>query len=72
MARFNELYKLVREDRACPQAAAMEGELLAFCKAKHGGVIGSADGGQDEGAVDAGSAPVEALAFVEAAWDLDD
>ncbi len=71
MARLNELYKLVCEDRACPQAAAMEGELLAFCKAKHGGVIGSADGGQDEGAADAGSAPVE-VAFFEAAWDLDD
>ena len=71
MARFNELYKLVREDRACPQAAATEGELLAFCKAKYGGGIGGAEGGQDEGAADAGSAPVE-VSFVEAAWDLDD
>jgi phage tail tube protein FII len=27
MARFNELYKLVKEDRKCPQAVAMEKEF---------------------------------------------
>ena len=71
MARFNELYKLVREDRACPQGTAMEKELLAYCKAKYGGGIGGADGGQDEGAANAVSA-TEEVSFVEAAWDLDD
>ena len=30
MARFNELYKLVKEDRKCPQAAAMEKEFLEY------------------------------------------
>ena len=28
MARFNELYELVRVDRKCPQAALMEKEFL--------------------------------------------
>ncbi len=71
MARFIELYKLVREDRAYPQATAMEKELLAYCKAKYGGGIGGADGGQDEGAANAVST-TEEVSFVEAAWDLDD
>jgi hypothetical protein len=71
MARFNELYKLVREDRACPQATAMEKELLAYCKAKYGGGIGGAEGGQDEGTANAVST-TEEVSFVEAAWDLDD
>ena len=30
MARFKELYKLVKEDRKCPQAAAMEKEFLEY------------------------------------------
>ena len=31
MVRFNELYKLVsKEDRKCPQAAAMEKEFLEY------------------------------------------
>ncbi len=72
MARFNEVYKLVREDRASAQAAAMEMELLAFCKAKYGGVIGGTEGGQDKGAVDTtGSAPAD-VSFIEAAWHLDE
>ena len=28
MVRFNELYELVRVDRKCPKAAAMEKEFL--------------------------------------------
>jgi hypothetical protein len=28
MARFNELYKLIKVDRKCPQVAAMEKEFL--------------------------------------------
>ena len=31
MKRFNELYDLVVEDRACPQAAAVEKEFLDYC-----------------------------------------
>jgi len=31
MRRFNELYDLVVEDRACPQAAAVEKEFLDYC-----------------------------------------
>jgi hypothetical protein len=30
MAWFNQLYKLVREDRACPQVTAMAKEFMAF------------------------------------------
>ena len=66
MARFNELYKVVREDRASPQAAVMEMELLAFCKAKYGGGIGGTEvWGQNKGAADTGSAPA-VVSFVEA------
>jgi hypothetical protein len=31
MTRFNEQYDLVVEDRACPQAAAVEKEFLDYC-----------------------------------------
>ncbi len=44
-APLYELYKLVYKVRACLQAAAMDSELLAMCKAKYDGGIGSADGG---------------------------
>ena len=32
MARFNELYKLVKEDRKCPQAVAMEKQFLEYAR----------------------------------------
>jgi hypothetical protein len=74
MKRFNELYKLVQEDRLCPQAEAMEKELLAFCKRSQKGA-GGKDGGnkqqQDGGNTNAGIEVIEA-SLVEAAWDLDD
>ena len=70
ISRFNYLYKLVQEDRACPQAAAMERELLASFRNRGGG-IGNADGEDDQGTAIAGTAALEA-SFVEAAWDLDD
>ena len=70
IARFNELYKLVHEDRACPEAAAMERELLAFCRDQGGG-NGIADEEGDGGNAIAGSAVLE-VSFVEAAWDLDE
>jgi hypothetical protein len=46
-SRFNELYNLVAEDRSCPQAEAMETELLAFCR-KEMGVGGPQEGGGKE------------------------
>jgi hypothetical protein len=69
-ARFNELYNLVVEDRACPQAEAMETELLAFCR-KETGVGGVQEGGGKEGGAVAMVVEQEPVA-VEAAWDLDD
>jgi hypothetical protein len=71
--QFNQFYKLVQEDRTCPQADAMEKELMAFCrKSQKGGR--DHDGGdkqqQDEGNT-AESDVIEA-SLVEAAWDLDD
>ena len=34
MKRFNECFALVTEDRASPQATAVEGKLLEFCNSK--------------------------------------
>jgi hypothetical protein len=70
ISRSNYLYKLVQEDRACPQAAAMERELPASFRNRGCG-IGNADGEDDQGTAIAGTAALEA-SFVEAAWDLDD
>ena len=36
MARFNQLYSLVNDDRASVQSEQMERELLAFCRAQAG------------------------------------
>ena len=36
MARFNQLYSLVHNDRASAQSKQMEHELLAFCRAQAG------------------------------------
>ena len=63
MARFNEQYELAKEDRKCPQAAAMENEFLEYsryyaCHSK-----------QRSTANNAGTAIGE---FVHAAWELDD
>ena len=67
MARFNDLYNMVIEDRACPQAEAMEREFLEFCKTER-----NLDGVLDEGGEGAtkSHANVEA-APVEAMWDID-
>jgi hypothetical protein len=70
ISRFNDLYNLVHEDRACPQAAAMERKLLAFCRDQGGGIV-CADGEEDRGTAIAGPGVVD-VSFVEAAWDLDD
>lgn len=34
MKSFNKFFALVKEDRATPQATAMEGKLLEFCNSK--------------------------------------
>jgi hypothetical protein len=69
-ARFNQFYKLVQEDRQCPQAEAMEMELMAFCRKNQKGGQDH-DGGNRQGNNDAVSEVMYA-SLVEAAWDLDD
>jgi hypothetical protein len=56
-ACFSELYNLMTEDRSCPEAEAMETELLAFWKKEMGG---------------AAMVVEQEAVVVEAAWDLDD
>ena len=70
MVRFNELYKLVVDDRACLQAEAMEKELREFCRSEYGGDLGG-NMQREQGNNNAGSAVMDG-SFVEAAWDLDD
>ncbi len=40
VVRFNELYKLVEDNRACLQAEAMEKELGEFFRSEYGGDLG--------------------------------
>ncbi|KAI2490820.1 hypothetical protein MHU86_23755 [Fragilaria crotonensis] len=70
IARFNELYSLVQEDRQCTQAEAMEKQLLAFCMSQAGLVHGrDARGGEQDN--DTAVPAAMTATFVEA-WDLDD
>ena len=67
MARFNELYELVRVDRKCPQAAAMEKEFLEraifeACDSKRGSKARAAIG--ELVSVERG--------IVQPAWESDD
>ena len=71
MARFNALYRLVQEDRSCPQAEVMETELMAFCRSRAGLVDGRDAQGGERGNDTSVSAAMDTT-FVEAAWDLDD
>jgi hypothetical protein len=69
MKRSNELYDLVVEDRACPQADAVEKEFLEYCvkewnKKKVGGIQSD-----EPNAVD-GSASMLQPRYIGAAWDL--
>ena len=70
MARFNEFYQIVQEDLTCPQAEAMEKELLAFCRSQAGLVPGRDTQQGEQGNVTAVTTALHAT-FVEAAWDLD-
>jgi hypothetical protein len=70
MVRFNELYKLVEDNRACLHAEAMEKELREFCQSEYGGDLGG-DVQGEQGNNNAGSAVMD-VSFAEAAWILDD
>jgi hypothetical protein len=71
MSCFNELFKLVQEDRACPDAEAMEKELLSYCRSQAGVVNRGATQGEPGDNAAVVSARMDA-SFVEAAWDIDD
>ena len=69
MRRFNELYDLVVEDRACPQAAAVEKEFLDYC-IKEGNKKKVGGRRSDEPTVVEGSASMLQPRYIRAAWDL--
>ena len=70
--RFNELRKLVEEDRACPQAETMEKELLEFCRSQS---KGGRNNGRETPQVEQGNnlvgSEVMDATFEEAGWDSD-
>ena len=71
MKRFNDLYDLVEEDRAFPQAAAVEKEFLDYCVEE--GNNKKAGGRQnDESTAIEGSASMLQPRYIRAAWDLND
>jgi hypothetical protein len=71
MARFNQLYSLVNDDRASPQSKKMEQQLLAFCRA-HAGMNIERHTEQQEGSSSGDNALETADAIpIEAAWDSD-
>lgn len=69
MVRFNELFAMVKEDRASPQASMMEQKLLEFCKTMQ---PKDGDGAEDQGAEDAARKQAAFEPPVEAMWDDDD
>jgi hypothetical protein len=72
MKRFNELFNLVSEDRKCPQAAAMETELLQFCQAAKKAATGD-DGAIVEGqGGGAAKLPTNLEPPVDAVWDFEE
>jgi hypothetical protein len=71
MKRFNDLYDLVEEDRAFPQAASVEKELLDYCLEE--GNNKKAGGRQnDESTAIEGSVSMLQPRNSRAAWDLND
>jgi hypothetical protein len=71
MARFNELFELVKEDRKCPQAAAMEKEFLKRA------IFDACDSKRRSKAINAeGTAIGEVVnvqrGIVQPAWESDD
>ena len=71
MATFNQLYKLVNDDRASAQSEQMERELLAFCRVQ-AGMSDEQPDDQQEGGITGNNALETAEAMpVEATWDSD-
>jgi hypothetical protein len=71
MARFNQLYSLVNDDRASVQSEQMERELLAFCRTQ-AGMSDEQHDEQQEGVASGNNAHETAEAMpVEATWDSD-
>jgi hypothetical protein len=72
--QFNELRKVVKADKVCPEAAGMKKELLAFCRTSAGKTNA---GNQEDQPVDGNAADNNALQRaeemepVEADWDSD-
>ncbi len=74
MKRFNEFFALIKEDRACPQATAMEGKLLEFCNSKRPHTT-DGDGANEvmQGRAEAAARILENLEPpVEAMWDIEE
>ena len=73
MARFNELYDMVKEDRACQQATEMEKAVLLKCK-ECAGIRRCGDGNamQQDGHDEVGGNTALEFMPVEAAWESDD
>jgi hypothetical protein len=72
MARFNELYAMVREDRTCPQANEMERNLLEFCNSTRQNADGEATVAAGQGA-EAARMLANLEPPVEAVWeDMED
>lgn len=73
MVRFNELFALVKEDRASPQATEMERKLLEFCRSIKPGTDGDAGGAlaEDQGGEAAARKHAAFEPPVEAMWDDD-
>jgi hypothetical protein len=71
MVRVNELFALVKEDRACPQATMMEQKLLDFCKSIKPGTDGDGALAKDQGGEAAARKHAAFEPPVEAIWDDD-
>ena len=71
MARFNELYEMIKADRACQQAAVMEKTVLFKCKERAGIRRSDGNGMQQDGHEAGGDTAMEFMP-VEAAWESDD
>ena len=73
MKRLNEFFALVMEDRASPQAAAMEGKLLEFCNSKRPRADGDGANVVAQGEAGAAARVLENLEPpVEAMWDIEE
>lgn len=71
MVRFNELFALVKEDRASPQATVMERKLLEFCRSIKPGTDGDGALAEDQGGEAAARKHAAFEPPVEAMWDDD-